>query len=769
MNEQLSWSDRLLSARRAVVVALGTLAALMTVMSGLDKAIQSGITQANDRLVRRPASGELVVVELDARSLEAVDRWPWPRRLHAQLIDRLVALGADRLAFDVDFAASSNPEDDRLLAEALAGAKGRVILPALTQSSSEGAAGTTDSLPLPMLRDAAMLAAVNVRPNADGQVVDMPFAMMVDGVPRPSLPAMLAEQSGAVDERFSIDYSIDATTLPRLSAIDILAGRVRPDQVAGRTLVVGATDIRLGDRYPVPGRGITPGVLIQALATETLASGRLRANIPAGVLLAFTLALLWYAAARSWRRGVTLVSTLGAGLLVLPIGLRLIGPIYAEVVPALVACVSAAAGLVLLGEIARRRRESLTDDATGRPNRAALLAEPGRDHRWLIAGRILNLTSITGSVGELAAMRLLVQVMDRLEVSAFQDRCYRLGGDRLALLAIEVDEERLVETLHWLAQLMRTPVVVDSRALDVQIAFGYAQIDVSRLDALGAAEVALQAAEKRRVVVQASSAAAQDDWELTVLGELDRALSSGEIWVAFQPKLCLASNRILGSEALVRWQHPTRGTIRPDEFIPYAEDHGRLVELTLAVLEQAIEGTSALRAEGHPLGVAVNISTDLLRVNVLAEQVARVLARYAFPADKLTLEITESQPIEAMDEVLACLAEVKTLGVRVSVDDYGTGQSTLTYLKKLQADELKIDQSFVRSILDSTADATLVRSTISLAHELGLKTVAEGVEDERTLQRLREWDCDTVQGYHVGRPVALAEFRQRLEEARAAA
>lgn len=764
-----AWSDRLRGLRRWIALLAAGVAALLTVTLGLDQSLQGGLVQLQDRLVHHSASGEVVIVELDARSLEAIDRWPWPRRIHAELVDRLIALGAERVAFDVDFASRSNDEDDRRFADALARASGRVILPALTQSSSDGSDAVTDSLPLPILRDAAMLAAVNVNPDRSGEVVDMPMAMMIMGTPRPSLPAMLANRSGTVGERRSIDYSIDADTVPRLSAIDVLKGQVAKDRVAGRTVLIGATDIRLGDRYPVPGRGVTPGVIIQALATETMKADRPAGELGALLILLVVLPLLWFWSRRTPRRAAVLASSLAAVLLVVPFGLRALGPIYANIVPGLAACLAAMLVFIGLGELDRRRSVSLTDPATGRPNRAALLSQPGRNHTWLVAARIVNLAAIKGSVGEVAALRLVTQVMDRLEVSAFERRCYRIGDDRLGLLATEADEDRLVETLRLLAELMRTPIVVDARALDVQIAFGYAPAEAP-LVALANADLALQAAVARRELVRAAGASiAADDWSLSVLGELDRALVDGQIWVAFQPKWDVASRRIVATEALVRWQHPTRGAIRPDDFIPHAEEHGRLADLTDRVLDLAIAGTVRLRREGHELGVAVNVSTDLLKVATLAATVERLLRKHGLAADRLTLEITESQPIERMDEVLGCLAEVRALGVRISVDDYGTGQSTLTYLKNLQADELKIDQSFVRSLLDSPADATLVRSTVALAHELGMKAVAEGVEDARTLEQLAQWGCDTIQGYHISRPLPLDELHERLEADRLAA
>ncbi len=769
MAATLPWRDRILRRARAITLASAALAALAVGGSSGGQSFQSVLTRGYDQLLRRSASGHFVIVELDARSLGSVNSWPWPRRLHARLVDELNAKGAARVAFDVDFASRSNPADDRIFAAALARLGGRGVLPALTQTASSTSSDRIDSLPIPMLRDHVMVAAVNVNPEASGQVFRMPMGMDVMGAPRPSLPALLADRSGGSDEVVPIDYSIDPYSIPRLSARDVLAGRFAPSDVQGRVVLIGATDIRLGDRYAVPGYGVLPGVVIQAVAAETMAANRPALSVNAWLVLLLSAPLLWLATRFGGRRTTFAGLALAAATLVVPLTLRVFGQIYVDVVPTLAAALAVAISATALAELRRQKAESLTDPTTGRPNRAALLADGAGGRPWVVAARIVNLTAITSAVREVAALRLLDQVMDRLEVSALDNRCYRLGGDRLALLASESDEGRLVETLHLLAQLMRTPVVVDGRALDVQVAFGYAPAPGSTVDALAAAELALQTAVANRAVVQSASREKDDDWTLSLLGELDRGLANGEMWVAFQPKMTLSTGQIVASEALVRWQHPTRGPIRPDEFIPFAEEHGRLAELTAAVLDRAIAGTRQLDADGHRLGVAVNISTDLLQEGVLAAQVADALARHDMTPERLTLEITESQPIGQVSGALACLAEMKALGVRLSVDDYGTGQSTLSYLKTLRADELKIDQSFVRSLLDSQADATLVRSTIELAHELGMTVVAEGVEDAATLDRLTGWGCDAVQGYHIARPMPLADLATRLNADRRAA
>ena len=209
----------------------------------------------------------------------------------------------------------------------------------------------------------------------------------------------------------------------------------------------------------------------------------------------------------------------------------------------------------------------------------------------------------------------------------------------------------------------------------------------------------------------------------------------------------------VGIEALVRWQHPSRGLLPPDEFIPAAENTGIISILTLSVLETALGDLRALLDRGHRLGVAVNLSVRHLTDLELPRQVAACLERHAVPAELLTLEVTESTIMNDPTRAVTVLGRLRALGVRIAVDDYGTGYSSLAYLKRLAIDELKIDKSFVLGMLDDDNDAVIVRSTIELGHNLGLQLVAEGVENHGTWDMLLPLGCDVVQGYHISRPL----------------
>jgi EAL domain-containing protein (putative c-di-GMP-specific phosphodiesterase class I) len=246
--------------------------------------------------------------------------------------------------------------------------------------------------------------------------------------------------------------------------------------------------------------------------------------------------------------------------------------------------------------------------------------------------------------------------------------------------------------------------------------------------------------------------------QFSLLGELEGALASGNIVVRYQPKLNLATGAIDAAEALVRWNHPERGLLPPDCFIPLFEEAQRIDDLTLAVLAQSLTDMRAWRARGLRISAAVNISAALLTSESFAARALALVEAGGVPSDWVTFEVTESAQFSDTDLAIATLRSFRDRGIRISMDDYGTGQSALNYLKLLPLSELKIDRMFVAQAHVDRGDAMLVRSTVQLAHELGLKVVAEGIEEAAGLAFLRSIGCDYAQGYFVGRPLAADDL-----------
>jgi EAL domain-containing protein (putative c-di-GMP-specific phosphodiesterase class I) len=254
-------------------------------------------------------------------------------------------------------------------------------------------------------------------------------------------------------------------------------------------------------------------------------------------------------------------------------------------------------------------------------------------------------------------------------------------------------------------------------------------------------------------------------WRLSLLSQLDAAIEAGDLWVAYQPKLDLPTQTIVGAEALVRWTHPEKGPISPMEFILAAEQSDRIEKLTVFVLERAIGAAAVVNSRGMDFQVSVNLSARLIDHPDLVAIITDLLQKHRLAPNRLTLEITETAALSSGGTGLDALLELRFMGVEISIDDYGTGLSTLDYLKKIPATEIKIDKSFIQAIEKSRSDKLLVHSTIQLAHSLGQKVVAEGVEDHATLLALERMGCDLIQGYLIGRPMNFRALLRHLDEA----
>ena len=429
---------------------------------------------------------------------------------------------------------------------------------------------------------------------------------------------------------------------------------------------------------------------------------------------------------------------------------------------------------------AERQQQALHDDLTGLPNRVLL---QDRVTRLLLdrthtshplAVMLLDLDhfkEINDTLGHHVGDVLIREVGTRLQTAVREgDTVARLGGDEFAILAATMSSvDDAIHVAERIVAALREPFTIDDVRLDVQASIGIAISpehgrDVETL--IQRADVALYTAKEERGC-WAMYCPESDRYtveRLALLGELRAGLETGQLTVFYQPKSDARTGLILGVEALARWVHPTRGLLPPDEFIPLAENTGLIGELTFEVLRQALAQVQTWHRDGKRLGISVNLSARQLTDLDLPRDVAALLADYGLPPSVLTLEVTESTIMADPSRTLTVLRKLAELGVCLSIDDFGTGYSSLSYLKRVEAHELKIDKSFIIGMSHNSNDAVIVRSTIELGHNLGLRMVAEGVEDAETWRLLRALGCDVIQGYHLSRPLPPEQITRWLDE-----
>ena len=358
----------------------------------------------------------------------------------------------------------------------------------------------------------------------------------------------------------------------------------------------------------------------------------------------------------------------------------------------------------------------------------------------------------------------------RDDIHREHDLTARLGGDEFATFLVEVDEAGAEAFTKRVQAALLAPFAVDGVTVRVSASVGVALFpahgnDVSTL--LRRADIAMYHAKGSQSGHSIYSAAddtlgGQD--RLRTLEDLRQTIYARALTIHYQPKVDSQTATVTGVEALVRWQHPERGLLPPAMFLPLAEDAGLMRELTAAVLEQSLDQVLSWRQAGRRLNVAVNLSASSLVDLDLPGQVERTLADRDLPASALELEITEEFLMGDRERARVILDQLRALGVRVAVDDFGTGYSSLAYLRELPIDELKLDRSFVQPMADDPRAAAIVRSTISLAHSLGMRLVAEGVENEITAGHLALSGCDVSQGYYFSRALPAAELEAWLDD-----
>ncbi|MBI4492094.1 MAG: diguanylate cyclase [Chloroflexi bacterium] len=436
-------------------------------------------------------------------------------------------------------------------------------------------------------------------------------------------------------------------------------------------------------------------------------------------------------------------------------------------------------------------RQALYDALTGLPNRTLLhdrlrqvLLAAQRNTRSL-ALLVMDLDGfkeVNDTLGHHCGDALLPQVGQRLrEALRASDTVARLGGDEFAVLLPTADAEGALLAARKLLRALEPSFVVEGQSLEVRMSIGIALSPDHGADAetlLRRADIAMYAA-KRAQSGYALYTFDQDEHtpsRLALMGELRQAIDQDGLVLHYQPKVNLKTGQVVGVEALVRWPHPQHGLVPPDQFIPLAEHTGLIRPLARWVLDTALRQCQVWRSAGLDLPVAVNLSMRNLHDPQLPDMIAALLAAWAVPPANLELEITESAVMADPTRAMQVLTRLREMGLQIAVDDFGTGYSSLGYLKRLPVDELKIDKSFVLQMAQDENDAAIVRSTIGLGHDLGLAVVAEGVEDQASWNLLASLGCDSVQGYHMSRPLAPDDLQQwlggwtrRLEQAGTAA
>ncbi|MFN4357239.1 EAL domain-containing protein [Sphingopyxis alaskensis] len=741
----ISWRSIGLSLLVSVV------AGLLAIAEPIDRIIEAFVGS----VAWRPVTGEIVIVELDAATLEQVPNRDYSPTHYARVVDAVNAAGAKRLLIDFYFDRREKDPDFPRLTAAVKRMGDRVVL-AVPTRSAPGTGENISTFPSPAFGPDVAIASIAWETEF-WQLWRVPISYEADGRLLPSFASVIAGKYSDRPASFRLDFSYDPATIPRYSAADVASGKVGARELGGKDVIFAPTAPNFQDSFFLPGHNRLPGGYVHLIAAETLKRGT---PVDVGWLpaLIVVVAVMLAALFARVKRGFSSI-TIGTIVLLVAAKVALSAMLITVWIGAAVVFVAAIGANV--SRTRRRASAQRENPVSGLPNFEALRSLPPFGSATVIAAKVVNFEDLAAFIPGDGIGKLVEQVTRRLQLASQGTTLHHDLDGTFAWLVPYYQHSQIEGQLAGLAALFNAPLTIGDLRVDVAIAFGVNdEFEGSNAQRLAAALVAAERAIRTRALWTKYTPRQKDDagWQLSFHSQLEDALTGGDIWVAFQPQYEIATRRLVGVEALARWTHPTRGPIPPDEFIIQAEKSQDIYRLTLFVMDQAIRSAAELRGRGVHINMSVNLSATLLDHSDLVGTIRVMLTAHHLPPETLTIEITETAQIENSRQARQTLAQLRRTGIRLSIDDYGTGQSNLEYLTEIEADEIKIDKRFVSTMHDSQRNREVVKSTIDLAHRLGAVAVAEGIEDAETMALLASLGCDVGQGYHLGKPQLFSDL-----------
>lgn len=759
-----------------------------------------------------PVSEQVVIVAIDDKSLAHLGRWPWSRHQHAEVIDKLTQSGVKSIGFDVIFSESESWQADNRFAQAIKN-NGRVVLVLAPEKSGAGAA-IKELLPLPDLAISAKgLGHVDIELDSDGRGRRV---YLYGGLGDPHWPSLSLALARVTNPNISLFKDTEPVVTqgegwirshPRLipffgaehqfshySYVDVLQGRIGPEALKGKTVLIGATAVGLGDVLSTP-MGRMSGVELNANIIEGLLRQKKVTNLGRGVgllltvLLALSVLLLAWSIPKKfyytiWLPG--LLMPLVCSYLLFSMGMYWFAPASSLLLQ----------GLILVSLSGYRYQTSIQkiqdlnkqvyqqlnfDPLTHLPNKNMLIQQIGdaiyqANHQGerfaLLVIQLGGIKAVNDRFGLQVGDQVLLTAAEQIQKAvSYQHPVAHLGGLEFSVLLCQQKDD---EQVHYMASRLipllqqsydvegedfyLTPCIGvsfypdDGKETEVLMSNAYTAMHKAKRDKK--CDLYFYSTQLKKQIVEAS----------LLERDLRQALAQQQLEVYYQPQVMAGNGEIIGMEALLRWHHPERGFVSPADFIPIAERTGMIVSIGDWVLLQACQQAAYWRQEKQlDIRIAVNLSAIQFNEGGLVAKVSDALQQTRLPADLLELEITESALMKDLEDTNRTLKALKYLGVQIAIDDFGTGYSSLSYLQNFPLDRIKIDQSFVRDLTSNPETAEITLAIISMARGLKLKVIAEGVENPQQRQFLQRQACDELQGYFFSRPLPAKDVALLLE------
>jgi len=736
----------------SISVLIGLICSLVFIAEPLDQIYWNVRYRLSSHAISQP----VIVIPLDNQGSGSTKSSGWTTMEQARLLELVRRQVPRKVVLDARVDTGQSIWGDRALARAI-GELGDDFSLVLRNNSVDADSHGEFLFPASSVVPRSRIAISKWNANFIDFATTAPYAVRIDGKSYPTVGPAVAGIRGREGGVYVPDFSLDPDSVPQLPVSKLLNGKFAPGLLTGRTVVI--SDFGTAGR-PIGyfGHGRTPDIALAFAGAEGLRRP-FAIVLPRLVLLGLLAVCLALAAnARSRREKALFYSAACAVTFVLPAILVEFGILsFTDQLLATMAIY----GSIRLWQKWRRRVQHTS--ASGLPNLLSLTSKQIEVGRDVVVAVIARYEEILATLPKELHGECARQIARRLSVGSGRSEIYNGDGGHFAWTEEARPLEMQLNHLEGLRALFSAPLQIGEHTFDTNIHFGLDRNE--GVDALARVNSALASANEaltsgRSIELFEAARLAEAPWELSLHARIDEGLRNGDIWLAFQPQWDFSEKRFCGAEALIRWNHPTRGPIAPDAFILQAERAGRIDALTFWVLEEAITAALEINALGPRFQMSINLSAQMVDKPNLVSNIAEVVQRRGIDPSLLTIEVTETSSVHNRPAARHNLSQLRALGFRLSIDDFGTGEASLSYLAELPSDELKIDRRFVSRITTAERERAIVAYTIALAHDLHQEVVAEGIEDEATLQLLMELGCDYAQGYYLGKPQSFADFIQ---------
>ena len=745
----------LLAKPRMAHLAIAFVAALVIGIVGVVEPLNGLIWAGQARALQHQASGQIVFIGDDNDAADPANAGA--RAELADIINRLTAAGAQRIFVDIDLERPGAPAEDALLNRA-ARHSGRTVF-----VDRYATRGVSDRLvaPAPSVSQGVPAAVRKEWVDLLGYTWTSPYAVQVGRSVLPSFPAALAGRTGVPDKTFFIDYSTSYSSIPSFSlkeARQLLADPPQTRTFSGKSVVIGTPVSRAAAIASIPGFLRVPESYTGIFGAETLKHGTIRHvwwYLPT-LLIALILGFACLAPRITQRR-------IGYAVAVAAIPAILLSGIWWGWA---VELLEAIAFLFVFGTLRLwdhfYRRAPLVNSLSGLPTFDKLERDLARirtnETTALVVAKIHRFDEVLASLPRAKHGEYMQLIANRLKVADEDLTVYSSGGRYFAWLQEFDGREQLHAHLIGLRAIFASALRIDDLSVDVGITFG---ADTGE-EAGGAKRIssALAAVDKTseaaNSVILANQASDEERrWSISLQSRLDEAMKNGEIYLVYQPQFDLKTGRMFGAEALSRWDDPERGQIPPSYFIEQCEQVGRMHALTKKVFADALAAVSESPLGAIDFNLSMNVSATMLTDFEVVRLLEDCLRDSRITPSRVTIEITETARIADLQTAATVMLEMKRLGVRLSADDFGVGAASFEPFLQLPFDELKIDRLFVSRVESDRKARKIVEHLVTLGKDLDILVLAEGVEDDRTIEVLRSLGCPAAQGYQLGRPTTL--------------